>query len=601
MHLRKVQIKGFQSFEDSKVINFSSGINLIVGENNSGKSALLRALRVSIQDDRHRSEGKFEEYELTPPIVELEIEISGIELRRALMRSPGQVYVPIIAAGSEGQRLAFESMLALTELVFALRNSPGGPSSPNVPSWQVADPGQYQHSAAVNSAPGNIAVIDGNYALNDSLWPVVWGSWSAQAFHFNAERFSIDRCTISNTLALGPSAANLPAVLFTLSGDQGSKFDELVKHLREIFPSIGNLSVRPVPGTQDVEIRVWPTQEMNNVQLGFPLSQCGTGVGQVIAILSAVITSDHAVIAIDEINSFLHPAAVKSLLRVIQTYYASHQYIVSTHSPEVISFANPSTLHLVTRNGYKSSVTALDPKDVQSFREIAGQLGITMSDVFAAERIVWVEGQTEELCFPFLYEATVGAIPRGVKISSVIATGDFNAKGRDAKLIFDIYDRISSAAAPLTKSVTFSFDSESLSPAEKEDMGKRSRGKVKFLPRRHLECFLIDPSAIASLVGEKDSHPAPSPGDVENELCKIAVTGKFDGLKIWKGDLTDENWLSTVDAANLIKDVCAALSDHRVSFSKGHDSLLLLQYLVRHEPKKVAPLVRYVKALIEKS
>jgi predicted ATPase len=602
MQLSRIRVKGFQSFEDSGSLEFLSGINLVVGENNSGKSALLRSMRADLADDRHRNSAQYEDFVLAPPSVELDIEVTGAELGRALLQRRAHAWIPFKSTEVERAKLELDDFIQASSILFKFMNWPGGAFGPRQsPCWETPIAGDFQRSFQISTEGGKLTLSGGPTGLTDDLPVTLNAFYRNQLFYFNAERFSIDRCAHQHAERLSPDASNLPAVLFTMVGNRGTLFSKLVSHLRDVFPSIGNLSVRPFPGTPDVEIRVWPTEEMHRTELGFPLSQCGTGVGQVIAIFAAIMTFDKTVLLIDEINSFLHPSAVKSLLRIIQTDYISHQYIISTHSPEVISFANPSTLHLVTRDGYKSSVSALDTEDVQSFREIAGQLGITMSDVFAADKIVWVEGLTEELCFPFLYESTFGPMPRGMKISSVIATGDFNAKGRDATLIFEIYERISTAAAPLTKSVSFSFDSESLTPAEKENMGRRSRGKVKFLPRRHLECFLVDRVAIASFLGEKDSHPAPSPDDVEKELCKIAATMKFDKLKIWQGDLADEKWLCAVDAANLIKDVCATLSENRVTFSKGHDSLILLQYLLRNEPKKVAPLAKYVKALIEKT
>jgi predicted ATP-dependent endonuclease of OLD family len=107
-----------------------------------------------------------------------------------------------------------------------------------------------------------------------------------------------------------------------------------------------------------------------------------------------------AVIVIDEINSFLHPAATKSLLRIAQTRYNKHQYIISTHSPDVIGESNAATVHLVRRAGYESSIERVDLSKVDHFRDLADQLGISMTDVFGAERIVWVEdrGNLFSLC-----------------------------------------------------------------------------------------------------------------------------------------------------------------------------------------------------------
>ena len=80
------------------------------------------------------------------------------------------------------------------------------------------------------------------------------------------------------------------------------------------------------------------------------------------------MTIDNAIVIIDEINSFLHPAAVKALLRILQTQYTQYQYIISTHAPEVISFSNPKTIYLVKRVGYESSIEQLNLVEVGKFR-----------------------------------------------------------------------------------------------------------------------------------------------------------------------------------------------------------------------------------------
>ena len=155
------------------------------------------------------------------------------------------------------------------------------------------------------------------------------------------------------------------------------------------------------------------------------------------------------------------------------------------------------------------------------FREVAEHLGVAMADVFAAEKIIWVEGATEELCFPLLYQhAAKNPLPRGTIFTSVIATGDFMSKKRDRKLVFEIYERLSGTAAPLVTSVAFSFDSEDLSPDEKEDMDRQSGGLIHFLPRRHLECYLINPVAIAAFVVSKDTQ---STGIVTAEVVSVKL------------------------------------------------------------------------------
>jgi putative ATP-dependent endonuclease of the OLD family len=47
MYLSHIRIKSFRNFEDFEV-PFQSGLNLVVGENNIGKSNLFDALRIAL-------------------------------------------------------------------------------------------------------------------------------------------------------------------------------------------------------------------------------------------------------------------------------------------------------------------------------------------------------------------------------------------------------------------------------------------------------------------------------------------------------------------------------------------------------------------------
>jgi len=342
---------------------------------------------------------------------------------------------------------------------------------------------------------------------------------------------------------------------------------------------------------------------MRFAELGFPLTASGTGLGQVLAILGVVMTTNKSVIVIDEINSFLHPGAVKALLRLFHTEYSHHQYIISTHYPEVISFSNPTTVHLVSREGYRSRVTALDLEKIDDLREVSLQLGFSMADVFSADQIIWVEGPSEELCFPLLYQAFAQrSLPPTTKILSVVTTGDFLRK-RDRALIWEIYESLSRKATPLVSNVKFSFDSEKMDDKAKDDLIQEAGSALNFLPRRHLECYLIDPPSIAEFIRERDECLSDDSESrliekVTIELTRLAAEKEFC-MKKWNGNLNNNAWLSIVDAANLIKGVCNTVSQCRVSFHKNRDSLRLLQLVIKNNRTQVQELGEYVQQLVD--
>lgn len=423
--------------------------------------------------------------------------------------------------------------------------------------------------------------------------------WNTCVFYFKAQRFNLGKCNFTREERLLADASNLAGVLATLQGERRELLDQLIAHLRQIFPTVLNMSVATTGA--GFEILIWSTEEMQQPALSVGLDNCGTGVAQVIAILTAIMTIERAVIVIDEISSFLHPAAAKALLHIIQTNYAQHQYLISTHSFEVLTAGNPATVHIIRRSGYKSVVSRIDLDDLDQLRDVASHLGVSMTDVFAAERIIWVEGATEELCFPFIYQSTVGPMPRGLMITPVIATGDFLVKKPRRDLVLQIYESLSTSATPLVDSVRFSFDREDLSDDQMRDLNKEAKNRIAFLPRRNFECFLLDPDAIAAFICTHvpDLAGTVSSQNVSDALQKLGGHSKYKAVQQWKNDILDPNWLATVDAATLLKDLCNNVSDSRLVFRKTHHSLELLKHIMAFNRGHLAELEDYVKKLVE--
>ena len=621
MKLRKVRVKGFQAFADTGEIEFRDGINLIIGANNVGKSALLRALRPELADDRHRSPDCWEGHKLPTAQVEMAIELSGKEfkdaiIRRVLNARPNfiKTSIPVPHSDIEMCIKFIKDMINSSTVKVNLLNSSCILFVTSYESTEVVMI-QYDVSIVPRDKPSikiifriNEQEIDYTNSTTantpeNSMHDIMKQILMQNMFHFSAERTIQHKYSASRVEQLMQDASNLAAVLYTLQGESGDLFSSMINHVRGIFPTVGNITVGPVaPNSGDaarVEIFVWPTKARERPQLRSPLAECGTGVAQVIAILTAVMTCENAVIIIDEINTFLHPAAVKALLRILQTEYGHHQYIIASHSPEVIASGAAQSIHLVRREGYESWVEKLDIGKIAHLREAAGQLGISMMDVFAAERIVWVEGETEELCFPRLYEmATEGAPRHGVRFIAVVSTGDFQRK-RDKELVFKIYERLWKTALPLARSAVISFDSEELPEEEKNDMTRRSNGAIQFLPRRNLECYFLDPEAIAEFISERLPGEAPITHEkVAGELSKLAASPKYK-RSCWSDNLGDPVWLKQVDGAKLLSEVCENISENRVTYNKIDDAYALISKIDEKNQNHLDELLKYVKGLVE--
>jgi predicted ATPase len=608
LRILSAELHDYLSFRDCPPIEFREGINLVVGVNNSGKSALLKALNPGLPAQANRSEARFQNIELPLPLVTLNIKTNGKRFEQIGLEL-GNIVIPI-EPGFNGDTYGADFLLKPSLAIPMLHHGNGAISRTypghglfSAPSPDINGSPLRQGARFARNDNADLAFFAQQNTNEDSIPEFLLAIYLRDMFYFSAERLNVGESPYHDAKRLSHNADNLAAVLATLQGSKGSTFDRLKQHLRGIFPTFGNLSTRPKPGQTVAEIVIWPTEAMDESELGFPLSECGTGIGQVLAILSVVMTTSESVIIIDEINSFLHPGAVKTLLRLLQTEYSQHQYIISTHSPEVISFSNPSTLHLVQREGYRSSVKALKLDQVDELREVTRELGISMTDVFAADRIVWVEGPTEEICFPEIYNFKAKKpVPAGCKILAVPETGRLTG-GKDKEATFQLYRSLAEKAAPLVYGTKFSFDSETLTPDQKRDLARAARGSVDFLPRRHFECYLIHAASIAEFIVQRyketsSDAPVPTTKEVEVALKNVANSKQFK-IPEWKNDLEDKAWLARVDAANLINQVCADVSEARLTFTKKRDSFLLLKLVIRNHPAQLAELGDYVQRLVD--
>ncbi|MBS1082489.1 AAA family ATPase [Gluconobacter kondonii] len=606
MKINSLIINNFQAFEKTEEIKLSDKMNLIIGQNNSGKSSILRSLNFNIANDSHISyEGK----KNSPDII-IDIEINSSELLLEIKNGPYKsvIYSPVKSRFSSQGIDDIEDFFRGYDLInFKIKNTPSEFKLENneynyFQKKQLTEDDPIEFLTIKNHSGDTYCEFEINYfdKKEDTIL-FIKNLWNRKFFHFVAERLNTSKCALERTTLLAPNAQNLPSVLHTLRGERGSVLNKIINHLKEIIPSVGNISTVISPDRNDmVEIRVWPTEEMDGLDRSFSLSQSGGGISQVLSILCSIATSDNSIIAIDEIDTFLHPAAVKSLLRIIQTEYQTHQYIITTHSPEVISFSNPDKVLLVRRDGYSSSIEEVKIDDINILRDASNHLGVSMNDVFAAKRIIWVEGQTEEFCFPWIYNEICGKkTPIGTFFTAVVATGSFLEKRKDRELVYKIYQSLTQATSLYTEHPVFSFDAEGLSLVEQSEMNQRSSGSIHFLPRRMLECYVLNPEAIKNLIHEKnEDYRHIESSLVEETIMEFAKERKFL-IKDIDPDFSSIDWLKSIDAAKIIKLTIEKLTECTVEFKKTTDVLFLLKNIHLNYPDNLLELSDYVKKLVE--
>jgi predicted ATPase len=182
-----------------------------------------------------------------------------------------------------------------------------------------------------------------------------------QIYLFNAVRFPADEYDTGGNGELASDASNLAQVLDLLYRNK-ARWERFFDQVKQVLPQVE--AVTFIPSSKEggkVQARIWNLPESTErIDLTVLLSESGTGVAQVLAILYVVFTSDKPrIIIIDEPQSFLHPGAIRKLFEILNSY-PQHQYIITTHSPTVVVAAGPSALFLIRKVTEESIVEPLD-------------------------------------------------------------------------------------------------------------------------------------------------------------------------------------------------------------------------------------------------
>ena len=117
MILKSFSVRNFKCFRDSREIKLERGFNILVGQNNSGKTALLQALELRKFNQPHKSSAISASDHLNPTCeFDATFEVSGREIRSHLLAGQGTIslYQPLsVRFSSSSESLAFlERVLA---------------------------------------------------------------------------------------------------------------------------------------------------------------------------------------------------------------------------------------------------------------------------------------------------------------------------------------------------------------------------------------------------------------------------------------------------------------------------------------------------------
>lgn len=607
MYISHAQIKNYKSFLDSQVISLDKGFNVVIGQNNAGKTALMESLSLNTNNAPHISP-------ITAPVPGTHPDnssqvILAFTLEISELKSYLKEHFPTFNIRRQDE---INPELQIKNIIDSFNN-------PEVQIRAVFDPSNLSHSELIgidgsgssrsaiqfNIGPetGEIEVNHQNVGVGDDKLVsfLISQILARRIYYFHAERFNVGQHQIRANDKLEGDASNLAEVLHYLQTSNPPRFERFEEYIRIIFPDILQITIPPtVRDPNMAEIFLWhiePSSERSD--LAISLKDSGTGIGQVLSILYVALNSQTpSTLLIDEPQSFLHPSAVRKLFEILNSEFSQHQYIVTTHSPSIISVSRPFSIILLRKVDYVSTATALDPYQSNDLRLVLAEVGARLSDVFGMDNIIWVEGRTEEVCFPLIVSGLLERPLLGSNILGVLNVGDL--EGRHSKDVLRIYQRLSTGHTVIPPALGFIFDQENRTDVQKEDLIRESKGLIHFLGRRMYENYLLNPIAIASLFESLEDF---SDVEITNQNIQSWIAENGSKIEYISEDLSDsqfgeKNWMSNVHGSKLLNDLIKSFSDNRYQYDKVNHAYYLTKWIIINSPSDLVEVAELINEVL---
>jgi putative ATP-dependent endonuclease of the OLD family len=428
--LRRVLIKNYRTFEDFK-LDFTPGVNIIVGDNDAGKSTLLEAINLALTS---RLRGYPISAELSPYL---------------FSQSTTQRYVADLRAGNKPAppEILIELYFADDDDHASLRgtNNLLGEDCPGVRLKIRLDEDLADAYGAYVAEPGKVSLVPTEYYM----WE--WLAFSGNPIR-NARNIPDASLIDATTIRLQHGADHYMQQIIGqhLAPGQRVELSRLYRSLRETFagfPEIGDINTKLAGSHDDISSRqlslsidisqraTWEHSLVPHLD-DLPFQFVGSGEQSALKIMLALNrkVEDSHLILVEEPENHLSFSSLNMLMNKIAKRCDGKQVLVTTHSSYVLNKLGLGRLILLT-TAKGTRIGDLPSDTAEYFKKLPGYDTLRL---VLAKRVILVEGPSDELVVQRGYRDAHGKLPieDGVDVISV--------RGLQAKRFLDI-------AVPLEK------------------------------------------------------------------------------------------------------------------------------------------------------
>lgn len=380
----------------------------------------------------------------------------------------------------------------------------------------------------------------------------------------------------------------------------------ILNHPYDIFAEVQSIMRTAFPGVRGIGV---PTLEQSGggnqlqgePQVYFdgrsepvPLRLCGTGLEQMLALAVGVLTARAPrLVLIDEPQAYLHPHAERSMLKLLEDH-PEHQFVVATHSHTLLRSLRLGRTRLLSLENGRTRVA-----QVQDDEQALEALGVSAADLWLVDRLLWVEGSTEEAVFEMIAASRMSEAERStLRIRRMPEASHFAAKSRkQADAAYRFCTQVASAIMPVAVQMLFVFDLDEKPPEFQDRMKDVSADRAAFLPVRELENLFLDVdllhAGLTSLCGQYELD-IPDKATVAETLDELVHS--YDSKELYPaGRPSTGEELRVVRASRVLAEMWWKLIE--VEYDKVRDGERLTRASLAVGGSALTPLVEIIERL----
>jgi putative ATP-dependent endonuclease of the OLD family len=245
----------------------------------------------------------------------------------------------------------------------------------------------------------------------------------------------------------------------------------------------------------------------------------GSGIREALRLILDVTFEQPQIFLVEEPEVHLHPALETSVMRFLKQISAERQVFLSTHSTNFLDTGDMENVYLVEKKE-STQVRQLDLYEAE--RALPIELGIRLSSLFLYDRLLFVEGPTDE---DILREwaAKLNINLSQANVGFIIMQGSRNFGYFAAEATVDFLTRRNVA-------IWFLIDRDERDDADITALKDRLKNKsqVRILDRREIENYLINPRTILDFINQKRLNNSNHNVQNEQELTISNVEAEID-------------------------------------------------------------------------